>query len=100
MSRLWRSIVAQQRIELMFHQAVGVFGLRLQDHPVDDVDDADAKVGPVVAQQGHCGDCLQGRQNIVALEIHRELRVVSMTCSALELTHENPGHCRRLRTST
>src|ERR1700730_698019 len=44
---------SEQGVEVFIGQAVRMFGDGLQGHQVHDVDDADAKVGDIFAEQGH-----------------------------------------------
>ena len=48
-------------VELSVGEAVRVLRLRLEAHEIDDVDDADAQVGQVLAQRGRGGEGLERR---------------------------------------
>ncbi len=53
-----RLVAGEQRIELAVRQAVGVLGLRLQTHDVDDVDHPDTQVGQFATQDIGGRQCL------------------------------------------
>ena len=64
-----RAVGGEQGVEIPVVQAMRVFGLRLQDHQIDHVDDTDADAGHVVAQQHYRRQCLQ-RGNVAGARHH------------------------------
>ena len=51
----------EERVELAVGEAVRVLALGLEPHQVDDVDDAHAELGQVLAQERHRGQRLERR---------------------------------------
>ena len=56
-----RLVGREQLVKVPIFQTVRMLGLRLQHHQVDHVDDTDADVRNVLAQEGHGGERLEGR---------------------------------------
>ena len=56
-----RLVGREQLIEILILQAVRMLGLRLQNHQIHHVDDADPDVGNVRAQERHGGERLKSR---------------------------------------
>src|SRR3984893_13495754 len=48
-----RLVCREQFVKILIFQTMGMFGLRLQYHQIHHVDDADADVGDIRAQEGH-----------------------------------------------
>src|ERR1700733_5063990 len=56
-----RLVCREQLIEILILQTMGMLGLRLQYHQIHHVDDTDADIGNVCAQQGHGSERLKRR---------------------------------------
>ena len=56
-----RLVRREQFVEILIFQTMGMLGLRLQHHQIHHVDDADADVRNIGAQEGHGGERLEGR---------------------------------------
>src|SRR5438067_2877763 len=63
-----RPVWREQGVELLIREAVGMLGVRLQAHEVDDVDDAHLQLGQVLAKQRRCGERLEGGDVSAAAE--------------------------------
>ena len=71
-----RAVGGEQGVEIPVVQAMRVFGLRLQDHQVDHVDDTDADAGHIVAQQHYRCQRLQ-RGHVAGTRHHHIGRLVA-----------------------
>ncbi len=56
-----RLVCREQFVKILILQTMGMLGLRLQHHQIHHIDDADADVGDIRAQEGHGGKRLKRR---------------------------------------
>ena len=71
-----RPVRREQFVEILVFHAMGMLRLGLQHHQVDHVDDPDADIGNIFAQQRHRGQCLQGRH--IAGTGHHHIGIVGI----------------------
>src|ERR1700720_1484806 len=56
-----RLVGREQFVKILIFQTMGMLGLRLQYHQIHNIDDPDADVGDIRAQEGHGSECFKGR---------------------------------------